>query len=283
MSNFKLKSYNIHEKKHIGIAHIFSNNDYGNGDVREGNSVDVTELNNTLEKLGFIVNKPHENLSRSKCFSKLEEIAKKDGNEHTVLLVIFLSHGNLNNVRLVDDNKITIDQIVEDFNKKSSSFIGQPKIFLFQVCRGNKSAESLPKESTAQLPKGTEKQPPNKEIIDGIPIDAFICDENSYGEVEDTDSVVPKNSDMFMGFASSPGFVAYRNPKYESRFIQTFTTIINDEINSSTKTEKIDFISLMTKVAAEVAVMSGGHWPMLLKNKAAGMSVKESRLENGKF
>ena len=41
------------------------------------------------------------------------------------------------------------------FNKESSSFIGQPKIFLFQVCQGNKSAEPLQKE--------TKKQPPKKE------------------------------------------------------------------------------------------------------------------------
>ena len=62
-----------------------------------------------------------------------------------------------------DHNEITIKQIVQDFNKKRSSFIGQPKIFLFQVCQSNKSAEPLPKESTEQLQKQTEKQPLKKE------------------------------------------------------------------------------------------------------------------------
>ena len=289
MSNFQLKSYQFDKKKHIGIAHIFSNNNYGNGDVREGNDIDVTALKETLPKLGFIVNKPYENLTRYECFCKLDNIAKNDGNEHTVLLVIFLSHGNLNNVKLSDHNEITIKQIVQDFNKKRSSFIGQPKIFLFQVCQGNKSAEPLSKESTEQLQRETEKHSAKKEEEDtlgtfeneGNHKDA-LYNENSYGEVEDTDSVVPRNSDMFMGFASSPGFVAYRHPDHGSRFIQTFTTIINDEINSPT-TEKLDFISLMTKVAAEVAIMSGGHWPELLKNKAAGGSVNEQILRNGKF
>ena len=62
---------------------------------------------------------------------------------------------------------------------------------------------------------------------------------------------------MFMGFVSSPGFVSCRSKKYGSRFIQTFTTIINDEIYSPTRTEKINFVSLMTKVTAEVADMNG--------------------------
>ena len=39
----------------------------------------------------------------------------------------------------------------------------------------------------------------------------------------------------------------------------------------------------MTKVAAEMAIMSGGHWAMLLKNKAAGMSFNEPSLKNRKF
>ena len=294
MSNFQLKSYDIHEREHIGIAHIFSNNNYGNGDVREGNDIDVTALQETLPKLGFIVNEPYENLTRNECFCKLDNIAKNDGNKHTVLLVIFLSHGNLNNVKLSDHNEITIKQIVQDFNKKRNSFIGQPKIFLFQVCQGNKSAEPLLKGSTGQLENKKEKQFAKKEKGDtlgtlgneGNHKEALpslnMCNENSYEEIEDTDSVVPRNSDMLMGFASSPDFVAYRHPEYGSRFIQTFTTIINDEINSPT-IEKLDFTSLMTKVAAEVAIMSGDHWPMLLKDKAAGEPVNEQILKNGKF
>ena len=83
-------------------------------------------------------------------------------------------------------------------------------------------------------------------------------------DVENSSDSVPSGSDMFMGFASSRGFVSYRSKKYGSRFIQTFTTIINDEINSSTGTDKIDFVSLMTKVAAEVPDMSGRSWPSLL-------------------
>ena len=39
----------------------------------------------------------------------------------------------------------------------------------------------------------------------------------------------------------------------------------------------------MTKVAAEMAIMSGGDWAMLLKDKAAGMSFNEPSLRNGKF
>ena len=165
----------------------------------------------------------------------------------------------------------------------------------YKVCQGNKSAKPLSKKSTEQLKNKTEEQSPKKENRDSSispeeegnhkksSPQPNACDKNSYREVEDTDSVVPSNSDMFIGFARSPGFVAYRHPKHGSHFIQTFTTIINDEINLPTKTENIDFISMMTKVAVEVAVMSGGYWPMLLKDKAAGISVKEPSSENGKF
>lgn len=73
---------------------------------------------------------------------------------------------------------------------------------------------------------------------------------------------------IFAGFASSPGFVSFRHKQIGSRFIQTFTTIINEEVKSGDETKKIEFTSLMTKVTAEVAMMRGINWPYYLAEKA---------------
>ena len=254
MSNFKLNSYDLNSNKNK-FAHIFSNNEYENCSPRKGNDVDVKELSKTLPKLGFDV-KVHENLKRIKCLGELEKIADNDGKETSVILVIFLSHGSLNEIKMTDDKTITIKQIAESFNSKGNYFAGKPKIFLFQMCQGDQSAKPLTvdeEKDTIGSYEGT-----NHRMVD---------DEIMVEEVEDSAGSVPSGSDMFMGFSSSPGFVSYRSTIHGSRLIQTFTTIINDEINSPSRTEKIDFVSLMTKVAAEVAHMSGRSWPSrLVKN-----------------
>ena len=102
-------------------------------------------------------------------------------------------------------------------------------------------------------------------------------------DVENSSDSVPSGSDMFMGFSNSPGLVSYRSKKYGSRFIQTFTTIINDEINSSTRTDKIDFVSLMKKVAAEVADMSGGSWPSFLAANTKCEPEQKKLIEKAKM
>ena len=259
MSNFKLNSYNLNSNKNK-FAHIFSNNEYENCSPRIGNSVDVKELRETLPKLGFKV-KIHENLKRIKCLGELEKIADNDGMETSVILVIFLSHGSLNEIKMTDDKTITIKQIAESFNSKGNYFAGKPKIFLFQMCQGDQSAKPL----TVDEEKDTN-QPFTDHMIGFYKVrnNQMVEDEIMVEEVEDSAGSVPSGSDMFMGFSSSPGFVSYRSKKNGSRFIQTFTTIINDEINTPSRTEKIDFVSLMTKVAAEVAHMSGETWPSRL-------------------
>ena len=278
MSNFKLETYEL-VKDQVKLAHIFSNNEYSNGSIRDESKVDIKKLENILLKLDFKV-KIHENLKRIKCLGELEKIADNDGKEASVILVIFLSHGSLNEIKMTDEKTITIKQIAETFNSKSSSFAGKPKIFLFQTCQGDQSAKSLKfDEKTDQTdPFMTDADEANEKTNN-----QFVDNETIVEEVEDTPSSVPSGSDMFMGFASSPGFVSYRSPIHGSRFIQTFTTIINDEIKNQEKTENIDFVSLMTKVAAEVAHMSGRSWPICLAAKAERNTSLKRGIGKGKM
>ena len=164
-------------------------------------------------------------------------------------------------LKITDGKTITIKQIAESFNSKGNYFAGKPKIFLFQMCQGDQSAKPL----TVDEEKDTN-QPFTDDIIGSYEAtnNPKVEDEIMVEEVEDSAGSVPSGSDMFMGFSSSPGFVLYLSPIHGSRFIQTFTAIINDEINSLTRTDKIDFVSLMTKVAAEVAHMGGKTWPSRL-------------------
>ena len=278
MSNFKLNSYDLNSNKNK-FAHIFSNNEYENCSPRKGNSVDVKELRETLPKLGFKV-KIHENLKRIKCLGELEKIADNDGRQTSVILVIFLSHGSLNEIKMTDGKTITIKQIAESFNSKGNYFAGKPKIFLFQMCQDDQSAKPL----TVDEEKDTN-QPFTDDIIGSYEAtnNPMVEDEIMVEEVEDSAGSVPSGSDMFMGFSSSPGFVSYRSSIHGSRFIQTFTAISNDEINSLTRTDKIDFVSLMTKVAAEVAHMSGKTWPSRLGKNTGQKTNYRPHLEEVKM
>ena len=273
MPNFILDTYNISAKHQVKLAHIFSNNKYTKGGIRKGNKVDVEKLKEILPELGFKV-EVHEDWKQTRCLDKLETIADKDGKKASMIMVIFLSHGSLNEIKMTDNKTITIKQVAESFNSKGNSFAGKPKIFLFQMCQGVQSAKTLSDdEEKDQGDPFMEDANETSEMKNNQTIDDEIIVE----DVEDSTGSVPSGSDMFMGFASSPGFVSYRSKKYGSRFIQTFTTIINNEINSPTSTEKINFVSLMTKVAAEVADMSGGSWPSRLAAKAWREPIPETK------
>ena len=269
MSNFILDTYKINAENQVKLAHIFSNNKYSNGSIREVNKVDVEKLEKILPKLGFEVH-VHEDFNQIDCLKKLKEIAVDHEKEASIILVIFLSHGSLNEVKMTDDTTITIKQIAESFNSKGNSFTGKPKIFLFQMCQGSQSPKPLIDDEEED-----EKLMENKTKTSEMRNNQIIIDQNIVEEVEDSTGSVPRGSDMFMGFSSSPSFVSYRSKKHGSRFIQTFTTIINDEIDSRTRTEKINFVSFMTKVAAEVADMSGKSWPSRLAAKAERKPVQE--------
>ena len=272
MSKFLLETYKF-AKDPVKLAHIFSNYKYAKG-KRRGNEVDVKNLKKILPELGFKV-KVHEDWKQTKCLDKLEAIADNDGKEASMILVVFLSHGSLNEIKMTDNKTITIKQVAESFNSKGNSFAGKPKIFLFQMCQGNQSAKPLTvheeKDETVPFMEDTNE---TSEITNN----QTIKDEIIVEDIKDSTGSVPSGSDMFMGFSSSPGFVSYRSPIYGSRFIQTLITIINNEINLSTGTsQKIDFLSLMTKVAAEVADMSGGSWPRRIAAKARREPIPETK------
>ena len=288
MSKFILESHKL-SKNQVKLAHIFCNTDYSKYDKRIGNEKDKEKLMNTLPKLGFEIDF-HDNLDQINCLKKLKEIAVDHGKKASVILIIFLSHGSLNEVKMTDKTTITIKQIAESFNIENSSYAGKPKIFLFQMCQGSQSPNPLICDTAQKTTKienilSNINQPLPDHMNKSSKKTSNQSDNTGFEEVEDSSSPVPSGSDMFMGFASSPGFVSYRSKKYGSRFIQTLTTIINDEIDLSTGTpQKIDFISLMTKVAAEVAHMSGKTWPSRLgiqieKNENSETDSEEIRMQ----
>ena len=180
--------------------------------------------------MGFKV-EVHEDWKQTKCLDKLDAIADNDGKEASMILVIFLSHGSLNEIKMTDNKTITIKKISESFNSKGNSFAGKPKIFLFQMCQGDQSAKPLTvneeKDDTVPFMEDTNKtsKMANNQTID---------DEIIVEDVKDFTGSLPSGSDMFMKFSSSPGFVSYRSKKFGSRFTQTLITISNDEIDLST-------------------------------------------------
>ncbi|XP_022917986.2 caspase-3-like [Onthophagus taurus] len=121
-----------------GLVIIFNQEKF-----RPGSKNDVQNLQETFSKLGFNVKTPYINKGRKdiqkicKDFEENNEIIQSNS-----LIVIFMSHGDKNNILYTEDGQITVMELIEAI---SNPFKNKPKLFIFQACKAT-VAESLQNE-----------------------------------------------------------------------------------------------------------------------------------------
>lgn len=82
----------------------------------------------------------HENKTCQEIMHLLDEVRKKDHKDNGALIVCILSHGYLNTVTGACSEDLGIDEIMILFRADCCpSLSGKPKLFIFQICQGQKT------------------------------------------------------------------------------------------------------------------------------------------------
>ncbi|XP_018567637.1 caspase-1 [Anoplophora glabripennis] len=157
----------------------------------------------------------YERMCRS-CFLFL--VKDIDHSEHECLIVIVMSHGELDKFYTKDET-FPVRSLWEPFFKVPS-LAGKPKMFFIQACRGNK---------------------PDPGITVGYDeMDARNNGQKLYS--------IPISADVLVMYSSYEGYYSFRHPQRGSYFIQSL-------VRQLKTAEDRNLLSILTNVNREVAIM----------------------------
>ncbi|XP_014603676.1 PREDICTED: caspase-2-like [Polistes canadensis] len=224
-----IKCYQMRSKPR-GLVLIITNIDYKSDILKSRKSAihDQTNLKKLFEEMGFFV-ETHCDLTGQEIkdcvtsFSKRKELLNVDS-----CFIIVSSHGNgpgrkgeedCTEIEGVDNytdqiphgyTKVFCSDVINCFTSEACPYLaGKPKIFIFQLCRGNKiqtitTSKIMPKRVT----DSTEDYIPGNNSN-------FIFKKK----------VIRNYSDMLIAYATLPGHVAFRNNITGSWFILIFCEV----------------------------------------------------------
>lgn len=82
----------------------------------------------------------HENKTCLEIRHLLDEVRKKDHKDNGALVVCILSHGDFNTITGACSEDLVIEEIMTPFRADCCpSLSGKPKLFIFQICQGQKT------------------------------------------------------------------------------------------------------------------------------------------------
>eukprot|EP00092_Neocalanus_flemingeri_P038831 GFUD01042275.1.p1 GENE.GFUD01042275.1~~GFUD01042275.1.p1 ORF type:complete len:543 (+),score=121.27 GFUD01042275.1:118-1746(+) len=194
MVNMGEDMYYPMDRRRVGTALIINNLDLEQTPTRK----DVESMGSVLKDIGFDV-EVHCNLSSQGMNvvkrKVTEESKHKDAN---CFLMLIISHGTADNFLLDKDGNKTwnIESLVTEVCDVQS-LVGKPKLFFIEACRGkenNFSTQIMTKSSA----------PPQQSGI-----------------------TLPSKQDVFVGFATVPGFVSFTSMK-GSPYLQALSSILTE-------------------------------------------------------
>lgn len=227
--------------KKRGLALIINNRtfeDHEQYETREGSEIDASNLSSLFEQLGFEVflkiDLRRQDLQR--CLTEFTENHRH--REMDACVVVIMSHGmstcdqngyiycGSTNIVCTDGYKIPLENILSQFdNAMFPVFMGKPKMFFIQACRGenkNYGTSKLYHKSDG----GSESNLVESEVKE----------------------VLPRATDMFIAYATIPGHEATRNTLRGSWFIQCVLAVFMER---ACDLELSDLMRLVAKYLAK--------------------------------
>ncbi|XP_072884821.1 caspase-14-like [Hemitrygon akajei] len=166
---------------------------------RLGAETDLTNLQQTLQSLGFEVSKCM-NPTGEEILPSLEKYRDSIEDEVCCSFVFILAHGSEGKVRGRDGEEADLEEIFDMFNNEECLHLQQkPKVFVIQACRGVKQDCGTDLAGFRALPSEPEK--------------------------------LPMVSDTFVVYPSRPGYVAYRHTDKGSYMITFMTEVFKSHGN----------------------------------------------------
>lgn len=208
-----------------GICLIINNKVFDKKKQRHGAEEDEHALKKVFGTLGYQLHegKVHENCTAEQMISLLKAVAESNHSQHDSVVVFIGTHGEKDRVFGSDDKPLPIDKIQSIFIK-SKELVGKPKIFFIQACRG--------------------KEKPECSRVQGD------------GDSDDDDEsfiLIPRDSDLFFGFATSPNTMACRFADgHEEDDVGSWYVIELCKIMQKHYKDK-DLVSMVTAVHRQVA------------------------------
>ncbi|XP_045102695.1 caspase-1-like isoform X2 [Portunus trituberculatus] len=200
----------------------------------------------TFAHLGFEV-KEHWNLTKRDFLKTLERVSSEDHHNSDCLVVVFMSHGNVDNNKeflCTRDAKVDTEELWKTFTAdKCPSLAGKPKLFFIQACRGD------------NIDKGVKMKQ----------FRALSVQTDSLKHKEDY--IIPLHADMLMMWASYPGMFAFKSSRNDikgSVFIHFLSKVLRQDGRTC------DLFTLLLRVTREVATRYESYSPdnyLLHQNK----------------
>ena len=205
-----------------GYCLIINNEEFDDMKDRKGSTVDANNLDMLFDQLGF-KNVIRSNLKRKEMTEEVMGFAdKKEHASSQMAVVVILSHGEKDYVLGTDGQRLNTERIIEWFNNDlCPSLQGKPKFFIFQACRGDADDQG---------------------VIHGF-------SSSMYSSTTETDAApfAPRKrasfTDMLIGYATIPGYVANRDTVKGSWYIECICKVFMNNAANKDIREMMDMVS----------------------------------------
>lgn len=245
------KSIYIYKISHIpkGAVLLINNSFPDQCDERRGSESDLKFMDEMWNNIGCKTFK-RTNLSAAETIPILKKFAlSSHAYNSDFVTVVVMSHGGLEDGEDVfysaDRKAVKIREVLDIFNNVNARRLqGIPKLFFFQICRGN------------SVDKGVERQSPEEreqELSDLFKSMEVTVQNASGSNNEDSSDAlgtpverVPTMSDCMISFATLAGYKAFRNNQNGSWYVNAIVNIFSRYAKDQ------HVIDLMTMVNAAV-------------------------------
>lgn len=185
---------------------------------RRGSQVDEENLRVTWEYLRYEV-RILRNLTASELTRQMMQIALQSHEKYDSFVCCILSHGYLDGVYGTDSKPVKINDLASLFKGTfCPSLANKPKLFFIQACRGDDEDKGVAVQKDAN----------------GASDDAFRHS-------------LPSEADFLFGYATPPGNVSWRSPRYGSWYISKLCEVFVDYAPQQ------DLLSMLTIVNHKVS------------------------------
>ncbi|EFO24820.1 hypothetical protein LOAG_03664 [Loa loa] len=218
-----------------GVVLIINNRYFLDMPERIGTDVDEINLNNLFRQLNYTV-LVYRNLCAKEMLIAIRDFSKHP--EHKRLdscVVCVLTHGEHGELYGTDDIAISVLEFVSCLNARNCPALAyKPKLFFLQACRGQQYDRGF----------GTESDGP-----DGYFDSWFTCTTSQSQKSLQTEQKTksPIEADILVSYATTPGYVSWRNSMKGSWFIQSICEVFAKYAKST------DILSMLTLVNKQVA------------------------------
>ena len=185
---------------------------------RRGSQVDENNLRVTWEYLQYDV-RILKNLTASELTRQLMQIALQNHENYDSFVCCILSHGYLDGVYGTDSKPVKINDIASLFKGNfCPTLADKPKLFFIQACRGDDEDKGV------------------------------VVQKDAKGDSDDAlRHSLPSEADFLFGYATPPGNVSWRSPRYGSWYISKLCEVFVDYAPQQ------DLLSMLTIVNHKVS------------------------------